>query len=425
MLSYEQAVAALSTMPLRAGRIELGRMREFMRRLGLPNGGQPRFIHVAGTNGKGSTTAFVRSLATGQGYRAGGYFSPYVYDLRERWLGPAGMITREDFAKFMSTILPISDEMRKSECGGPTEFEVKTAVGFLHWTATECEIVALEVGLGGLYDSTNIVDPIVSVITSISLDHQAILGHSLTEIAKQKAGIIKPGRPVVVGDLPSEAMAVMESKAKETGSTIYRFGKEFTANMYDSKIEVVTPTRCYSGVRLAMYGPKQAQNAAVALMAMEAAGLLHEAAQVPPSLAATTLPGRFEERSIDGRTVILDGAHNPESARVLAQNLLERFPDENVTLLVAMRDTHDPDPFFAELAGLRAKIVTAPLTFGKCWSPDELARAARGFFSDVAIAKGVADAFQHAANLGRPIVVTGSFYLLSDLIESLTPSEAG
>lgn len=424
MLSYEQAVAALSTMPLRAGRIELGRMREFMRRLGLPNGGQPRFIHVAGTNGKGSTTAFVRSLATGQGYRTGGYFSPYVYDLRERWLGPEGMISREDFAKYMTIILPTSDKMRESDYGGPTEFEVKTAVGFLHWTETECEIVALEVGLGGLYDSTNIVDPAVSVITSISLDHQAILGHSLTEIAKQKAGIIKAGRPVVVGDLPSEAMAVMESKAKETGSKIYRFGQEFFANVYDSEVEIVTPTECYSGVRLAMYGPKQAQNAAVAVMAIEAAGLLRESARVPRSLAATTLPGRFEERSIDGRTVILDGAHNPESARVLAENLRERFLGKSLTLIVAMRDTHDPDPFFAELAGLRAKIITVPLTFGKCWSPDELARAAREFLSDVTAAKGVADAFQGAVNLGRPIVVTGSFYLLSDLIEALMPSEA-
>ena len=420
MLTYEEAVAALSAMQERAGRTELDRMREFARRLGVADGGTPRFVHVAGTNGKGSTTAMAQSLGIAQGFRTGGYFSPYVFDLRERVQMNGALIPREDFARHMSQILPVAEAMRGLDFGGPTEFEAKTALGFLHWQAERAEVVALEVGLGGRLDSTNIVDPAVSIITSISLDHQKILGDTIAKIAREKAGIIKPGRPVVMGEVPAAAARVIERRARDLGCEIWRYGQEVRTRGDHNDFSICTPRGEYEGLSLHLYGDKQVHNAALAVAAFEMAGLIRDRDKVAEGLRRASLPGRFQAVTVEGRTVILDGAHNAESAAVLSANIQHRFRDQ-VVLLTGMLQGHDPAPFYRAVRGGVGNAHVVPISFRKGMSPEALFPFVRACIRDVSTHETLDEAITEIWNMDdrRPVLVTGSFYLLSDFRDAV------
>ena len=242
---FASALDALSAMEARGWRLELDRMDELARRLGVPSGGQPRYLHVTGTNGKGSTTAFIQNILHGQGWVVGGYYSPYVNSVLERVQLGLDPISEADFTDLMELLLPVADGMVGTDFGGPTEFEAKTALGFMYWNHKRCDAVALEVGLGGRLDATNIVDPAVSVIVSIALDHTKILGDTLAAIATEKAGIIKPGRPVIVGDIPEEAAFPIVAKAAQTSSEVWRFGHDI--DLKGTTLHL--PTRSFAGSR--------------------------------------------------------------------------------------------------------------------------------------------------------------------------------
>jgi dihydrofolate synthase / folylpolyglutamate synthase len=208
-MDYQQAQDYIASLAQRGWRLGLDRMTEFAARAdlvgSLGDGDSPKFIHVAGTNGKGSVTAMLQSCLVDQGHRTGAFFSPYVVDPRERIQFGREMISKEDLAAIATKLMPIGESLSETEFGGVTEFEFKTAMGFEYWKQKECDWVALEVGLGGRLDATNIITPASSAIVSISYDHVSILGETLAEIAREKAGVIKPGRPVVVGEMPDEA----------------------------------------------------------------------------------------------------------------------------------------------------------------------------------------------------------------------------
>ncbi|MCH7945095.1 MAG: bifunctional folylpolyglutamate synthase/dihydrofolate synthase, partial [Armatimonadetes bacterium] len=186
-LSFDDAVARLGDLRRRGWRLGLDRMQEYVRRLGLQDKlgqpGGPKFIHVAGTNGKGSVVAFLQSMLVEQGFKTGAAYSPYVYDIRERVQLGRKLISKSDFARLAVRLLDVGEDLERTELGGPTEFELKTALGFAYWAEQGAEWVALEVGLGGRLDATNVVDPAASIIVSIGLDHTHILGETLSEIA--------------------------------------------------------------------------------------------------------------------------------------------------------------------------------------------------------------------------------------------------
>ncbi|HEY0866603.1 MAG TPA: hypothetical protein VGE01_04465, partial [Fimbriimonas sp.] len=220
-MTYPEALAYVSGLEPRGWRLGLDRMQAFIDRAGLsqnvgrPPGTDPagkpgaRFIHVAGTNGKGSVTAFLQSMLVEHGYRTGAFFSPYVVDPRERVQFGRSLISESDFASVVAHLKPIAESFSETEFGGITEFEFKTAVGVEYWRRKRCEWVALEVGLGGRLDATNVVHPACSAIVSIGYDHTQILGDTLEKIAFEKAGIVKPETPLVVGDVPEPARRVI------------------------------------------------------------------------------------------------------------------------------------------------------------------------------------------------------------------------
>ncbi len=422
-MTYPEALAYIAALEPRGWRLGLDRMEEFVRRAGLDDAigpASPSFIHVAGTNGKGSVTAYVQSILTAAGHRAGAFFSPYVVDPRERVQLNGKLIPEADLARITDELIPIEQQFVETDFGGITEFEFKTAIGFKYWKEQAAEWVALEVGLGGRLDATNVVTPKATVIVSIGHDHMSILGHSLAEIAGEKAGIIKPGIPVIVGELDGESMAVVQQKAEAARAPIWKFGREI-------RIEgqtLTTPANTYHGLTPVLYGAKQPHNMALAIAAIEAAGITVSEEKVREGIAEISLPGRFQRMERQGRTIILDGAHNPESAQALRASLVNFLSGKAKPVLVTnMLQGHEPDAFFSELVDLVDTVHVVPIEFRRARTVDETVDLLKGMFPDVTghetpmagIDGALADAGEHGH-----VLVTGSFYLVGEMLRMLT-----
>lgn len=423
-LSFEEAVARLGEYQSRGWRLGLDRMQEFLHRLGLDdklghpdNSGRvtrdsPQFIHVAGTNGKGSVCAYLQSMLHEQGFRVGATYSPYVYDVRERVQLGRELIRKHDFARLTETLLAVGETLEDTEFGGPTEFEMKTALGFLYWAEKQAEWVALEVGLGGRLDATNVVDPACSVIVSIGLDHTAILGDTIELIAREKAGIIKPGRPVVIGDLPKAAREVVKGIAKENNAPLFAYGEDFiwsegTVSMKASEHRFLEP-----GIK----GVNQGHNLAVAIMALEVTGTVKDSAMIARGSLLAHLPGRFELREYRGRRILLDGAHNAEAATNLVETIHQEWMGTNFALVTGRLEGHDHKRFFDALAPVVGKTYVAPINFHRTMQPGQVIKEsqlenARAYGSS----REAFDAAVEETKPGDTILVTGSFYLVGEI----------
>lgn len=411
--TYAEAAAYIASLQKRGWRLGLDRMQELMRRLGNPHEGL-RFFHVAGTNGKGSVTAYIQAILCRIGKRTGGYFSPYVYDFRERIQVCAEMIGEEDVARLCGIIAPISEELEATEYGGPTEFEFKTAMGFLFWKERGCDAVALEVGLGGRLDATNVVDPLVSIITSISLDHTEHLGDTVEKITVEKAGIVKPGRPVVSG--AGAGAEVVRRVAEEVGAPLWELGEEVRyGTELGGSIWVETPRGRLSGLRPAMIGAFQHANMALSVGAVHAAGWVPDARVVQEAVAETRLPGRLE-RLGDPPRAFLDGAHN-QSAILSVLNALEGF---GVRVAVwSAAGGHNAREALSTLTSHIETVIACPMDHPRALSAGEVRSLAEALGAQ--FVESVPDALAEANRLSpeRPILVIGSFYLLAEAKRAL------
>ena len=412
------------------GRLRLGmklgneRFLALLHRLGDPQE-RLRVVHIAGTKGKGSTTAMAASVLQAAGYTVGMYLSPYVYDVRERIQIGGEMISRADFARWVTAIRPHVEALEATELGPTTEFELKTAVGLCCFAERAVDYAVLEVGLGGRLDATNVIaHPLVTVITNIGLDHTELLGETLGEIAAEKAGIVKPGVPCVTGvPVGGEAWDVIARICRERRAPLTAIAPPEAAA--GSGLALTTPRRRVMVGGLRLRGAFQAMNAATALAALDAVA----AHALPPltdeavrrGLETAWVPGRLEQVR-DRPTVVVDVAHNALSALVLAEALRDQYDSDRrrLILIVGLSRHHDPEPFLAPLAALRpwALIATQP-RFRPRLALDVAAAARRHDVSNVQIVEaGVADAVRAALSQAGPddlICVTGSFYTVGDV----------
>lgn len=422
-VTYQEALAYIASLQPRGWRLGLDRMQEFALRAGLDEAlggkGGPQFIHVAGTNGKGSVTAFLQSMLVESGYRTGAFFSPYVVDPRERVQFGRSMIEPADLAELTEELRPVAEAFTDTEYGGITEFEFKTALGFLYWKRKGCAWVALEVGLGGRLDATNVVTPRASVIVSIGLDHTHILGDTHAKIAFEKAGVIKSGVPVIVGQMPEEAREVIESVAREREARVWLFGREVQLE----GDAIVTPAHLRRNLTPGLVGPIQRHNLALAIAAMDASGATRDDAALERGAASARAPGRFQRASFMGRTVIFDGAHNPDAARNLRETLA-RGPgvrDRRVRLVTNMLTGHDPLAFYRELADLVVKAYVVPVDFFRALPPDQTAEALRPLLPQVDAFEtpldGIVAACREAAD-DDVVLVTGSNYVVGAVLRA-------
>lgn len=404
-MNYQEALNYVASLAPRGWRLGLDRMSEFAQRGDFMPGPDCKYVHVAGTNGKGSVTAYVQSLFVELGYNAGAFFSPYVYDPRERVQLGFELISEGDFARIVTDLLPIAESFSETEFGGITEFEFKTAVGFQFWKEKGCQRVALEVGLGGKLDATNIIESSVPVIVSIGLDHTSILGNTIKEIATEKAGVIKQ-TPAVCGLVTDEARSVIRKAAK---SDLIEFGRDIF--IIDSTI--TTPRAHYEGVTTGIKGTLQMHNAALAIAAVE---LTEDNAlpleRVQNAIAKARAPGRFEERMVKGQHWILDGAHNRAAAEVLAESL----PKQGFTLLTNMVQGHDPELFYEPLLRYAEEIIVCPIDFHRAREVDEISTLLSALTAKTARTAGsVKEAVEIAQRRKTPVLVTGSFYLVGEV----------
>lgn len=415
-MTYEQALKYISSLESRGWKLGMERTAEFMKRLGLVpflrGEERPKYIHIAGTNGKGSTTAYVQHAAHAAGLRTGAFFSPFVVDPRERVQFGLELIPKEEFARITTLLKTTVDEMDTTDFGGVTEFELKTAIGFWYWQEQQCELVSLEVGLGGRLDSTNVVDPACAIIVSIGMDHMHILGDTLELIAREKAGIIKPGRPLVLGETPPEARAAILEVARENNAEVWEFGHEIRLEGET----LVTPAGTYGPVRPGLFGAKQPHNAALAISALQLAGVATTDA-VLNGIATAFAPGRFQTATIQGKTVVFDGAHNVDSALVLRQSLDARFGDRKYAIVTSMLRGHEAQPFYESFIGPFTRAEVAPLDNPRARATEEIAAE----IDNLGISATPHDSLERAmaSALDGPedlVVVTGSFYLVGDAI---------
>jgi dihydrofolate synthase/folylpolyglutamate synthase len=368
-------------------------------------------VHVAGTNGKGSVVAVVDRALTAAGHRSGRYTSPHLVDVSERFVVDGQPVARPALEAAVSDVHDAVSRLlsRGQLQASPTFFEVTTAMAFELFRRAGVDVAVCEVGLGGRLDATNVLQPAVTAITSIGLDHQQYLGDTLAEIAGEKAGIIKPGVPVVIGRLDPEARTVIEAVAKRAAAPLIAAD--------DSR--ALEP---YAPIRLGLAGAHQVANAIVAVRVLEE--LNRRGTVVPPAAIRTGLeqvawPGRLERRSLpDGREALLDAAHNADGARALRDYLTAGPPRPIV--FAAMRDK-DVRSIIEALAPVVSAFVMTRASNARSTDPAVLADLARSIDSRVPIAVEpvVADALARAWRLSPQIVVAGSIFLLGDVIKEL------
>ncbi|MBB1063065.1 bifunctional folylpolyglutamate synthase/dihydrofolate synthase [Limosilactobacillus fastidiosus] len=338
----------------------LDRMRLFLDRLGNPQNGL-QYIHVTGTNGKGSTVAMMRSILMATGLNVGSFASPFITRFNERIALNAEPISDTDLTRLAKKVEPVVHQLdQELATGGPTEFEIDTAIMFCYFAEKKPDLILLEVGIGGLYDSTNVITSLVSVITTVGWDHMKYLGDTLAQIAHQKAGIIKKNVPVVIGHLPLSARNVIIKEAAEKKAQIYELGKEFSIrklnrHTMNAEIEYDGGELHHFRGKLNLSGDYQVENAAIAITTVQVAlkklGIPVNTVDLKKGLATTWWPGRMET-IIDEPLVMIDGAHNLPGIQALVKSIRDDFSDRNVYILVAILADKQYELMLGELASL-------------------------------------------------------------------------
>ncbi len=381
------------------------------------------YVHVAGTNGKGSTTAFLQSMMVESGKPTGAFFSPYVVDPRERVQLGRELISKLEFASITTELMQSLEMFKQSSFGTISEFEFKTALGFAAWHAHKVQRVALEVGLGGRYDSTNVVTPECSVIVSIGWDHMNLLGNTLELIASEKAGIIKPGRPVVVGRMSEGPRQVILDIADQQGSEVWLMEREIhVSNIGSGGFEVKTP-RSQVTLHPSLYGDIQGHNAALAYAAMELSFEDFTPEIGRRGIASAMIPGRFQRFRARDREWILDGAHNIDSAQILVKTLAE-LGAKPAALLTGMIQGHRPQEFYACVGSQVKQIMVTPIDFHRALAPQVLAEIIRSIHPCVEFSANLEGAIESLLESTTPqdtLLVTGSFYLVGEVLRLLQP----
>lgn len=423
---YDRGFVANPFLGDEVAALGLKRTASLLRRVGSPDAAM-RVVHVAGTKGKGSTSATLAAVARAAGLRTGLYATPHLHTFRERFLIDDAPITEDEFAAVTELLLPADRAVQaeEPELGEPTAFEVATALALLAFGRAGVDLAVMEVGMGGRLDATNVVLPAVSVITTVSYDHTAILGDTLTKIAFEKGGIIKPGVPVAVGPQPSEALAELERIASERGAPLYRAGRDWHTEATPEGATLSGPWGEWRGVSLALVGRHQVENAGLALMALQLLDprLLADEACVRDALGNVRWPGRFE-RIGTAPDIYVDGAHNVDSMVRLVETLRDITDAPPLVILGISRDK-DVAGMLHVLAPLQPEIIATASHNPRAADPALIAETARAARLTATTAPSVAAALDVAREQasGRVVIVTGSLYAVAEAREAVGLAE--
>ncbi len=386
-----------------------------LKALGNPQEAFP-CIHVAGSNGKGSVASALSTILTLTGRRVGLYTSPHLVRFNERICIDGRHVSDE-------AVIEAHEAVRKAASGGrePTFFEYTTAMAFYHFAREKVDWAVIETGMGGRMDATNRVQPALSVITNVSLEHQAYLGNTIAKIAYEKAGIIKPGIPLVTGVRQTSALRVLSRTAEEKKAPLFHLGSDFRVQRHrDGSFTYFGMEATLPGMKTGLLGPHQVENAALTLAACELLnrqGLGIPEATLRKGLAENLWPGRLEIVSRDP-LVILDGAHNRAATRKLAQFLSKRFPDKNVLLVLGILDDKPYRIMLKALLPNCRKLILTRASIDRALPTQTLLEYARTLCPDIEVIDDAGAALKRAVTAAKPgqaICVAGSLYVVGDV----------
>ncbi|MBP3334203.1 MAG: bifunctional folylpolyglutamate synthase/dihydrofolate synthase [Clostridia bacterium] len=421
-MTYEEAISYIHSIDWRGSRPGLSRVTEMLEKLGDPQDGL-KFIHVGGTNGKGSFCAMLSSVLKEAGLKTGLFTSPYIEFFNERMMINGEPISNDELAELTAEVKKIADCMEDP----PTEFELITAVAMLYFRKNKCDIIVLEVGLGGRLDATNIIkDPVLSVITGIALDHTAILGDTIEKIASEKAGIIKPCCPVLLGcasaDSDSEAVEkVIYDKAKECGSAFYK--TDFSSlSLKSATIDgTVIDYAGYSDIKIPLLGLYQQRNAANVLSALDILiklGYNIGKQAVFSGISKTVWKARFEKIS-DDPMILFDGSHNPQGITEAVRSVKQYFGNDKVIIVTGVMADKSYEEMVSMISSVAFEVFTLTPNNTRSLSSDMLAEVYRSFgvkaTACTSIVDAVSGAYKRAKEARVPIFALGSLYMYSDV----------
>lgn len=419
-MNYQESRAYIDGASRYGAVLGLGNMEEMLERLGNPQD-ELQYIHVAGTNGKGSVIAYLYTTLMKAGYRVGRYISPTLYSYRERMEIAGERISREQFARYTEEVAGVIRDMTDQGLPHPTPFEIETAIAFLFFKEENCDPVILEVGMGGDLDATNIIQNTkLAVLVSISMDHMAFLGNTLKEIAEKKAGILKPGCQAVTAAQKPEAARVIAEKCKSLGVPC-KISDSSAAGILSENVDGQTFTWKGETYRIPLAGVYQKENAVLALDALEildGLGYHTTREQRKEGLAATSWRGRF---SVLNRAplFVVDGAHNPAAADMMAESIEHYFSGRTLYFIMGMFRDKDYRSVLKKTAPYAKKIFTIEAPDNPRALPaKELAHAAQDFHSDVEAAESIDEAVEKAFSLAKPedvILAFGSLAFIGEI----------
>jgi len=403
----------------------LRHVEELLNRMGNPQLAS-RAIHIAGTKGKGSVAAMIAQVLSDSGYKTGLYTSPHFHTLRERISIDGSLISEAEFAAAMAEVKPFIESMKQDTAFRQlTYFEALTALAFAYFKKKRLDFQVLEVGLGGRLDATNVARPVVCIITPVSLDHTQILGDSLEEIAREKAGIIKPGCWVVLSPQPEEAASVISDICREKEAKVVQVGKDVTwrktgGDLRHQSLVIDGRTNKYQG-SIPLLGDFQLENAAVAVAALEilaSAGFAISAADIAQGLARLKWPGRFHILQ-EHPTVLVDGAHNVASMKGLVNNIKEYFAHKRIILVFGTSCDKDIPGIVNELVPLSPQVIVTRTAHSRAAPLSTLAAefSKRGIEPETR--ETVSEAISRALSLADRadiICVTGSLFVVAEAL---------
>ncbi|BAY18268.1 folylpolyglutamate synthase [Anabaenopsis circularis NIES-21] len=401
----------------------LSRILKLLANLGNPHD-RISVIHVAGTNGKGSVCAYLSSVLTEAGYCTGRYISPHLIDWTERICINEQPISSEELSQLLQKVqaaVSPDDEY-------PTQFEIITAAAWLYFAQQQVDIAVIEVGLGGRLDATNVCsEPLVTVITSISREHWQQLGPTVADIAREKAGIIKPGCPVVMGSLPADAAKVVRSRAEELQCPIFTPQPALPISPGWAEYQTIQNPRNSIQYPLPLQGQIQLTNSALALATLEILqqqGLPIPASAIINGMAKTKWPGRMQWLTWHNHKLLIDGAHNPAAAQVL-RHYVDSLNHQNVTWIMGMLSTKEHSDIFQALLKSGDTLYLVPVPDPNSANPQELANLASNICPELSFCQTYHDltsalesAFTDTSNL---VVLCGSLYLIGHFLGTLNP----
>ena len=419
MTEYDEALRWLFKLQRFGVKLGLDNVRELLSHLGDPHG-KFRSVHVAGTNGKGSVCTFLSSALKEASYKVGMYTSPHVLRYNERMQINGEEISDERVMEYVNKIRPIAERMGEDPTKHPTFFEFTTAMGFSYFADENVDIAVVEVGMGGRLDATNVITPEVAVITHLALEHTEHLGKTLERIAKEKAGIIKPGVPVV----SAEENPVVRKTCEERGCELTVVEEEYPyeRTSFDTsgqRLWVGEPSREFE---IPLLGSYQLQNAATAYAVLD---VLRKGEHDVPAeairrgFANAKWPARLEVVR-QKPTVIIDSSHNPDGMRNLRDALLETTKNDHITFVVGVMSDKDVSPMLEAIVPVAGRIICTKPDYWRAMDPEEIAREAAKSVDEVEVAPTVPEAIERALSVsgGRGVIcVTGSIFIAGEATE--------